>query len=96
MLGLELPPDDGLDAPPLDPDDPPEELGGEEEGREVDWLAQPPIRKAETVATAVTWPATTSTRFHEIPFCIFNSLARDRCTSTITAAAAAQTVRPRS
>lgn len=64
MLGLELPPE-RPEAPPLDPDEPPEELGELGEGRDVDWLAQPPIRKAETAAIAVTSPARTSTRFHE-------------------------------
>lgn len=56
---LELPPEELLEEPPPEeplepdepddpPDEPPDELG--EDGMEEDdcWLAQPPIRKAET------------------------------------------------
>jgi hypothetical protein len=66
MLG-EPPPPPELPAEPLDEDEPPAEPpedGEDGEGMEVDWLAQPPIRNADTVLTAVACTATTSSRFH--------------------------------
>lgn len=68
MLG-ELRPE--LPEPPeelLGREEPEEPPGGDELGDEgIDddcWLAQPPIRNADTALTAVTCAATTSTRFH--------------------------------
>jgi hypothetical protein len=69
LLELLPPPDELLLEPPEEPLEPPEEDGGEDwgcegEGMDEDWPAQPPMRNAETVLTAVTYPATTSNRFH--------------------------------
>jgi hypothetical protein len=75
MLGLlrppppELPPPEDPppeDPPPLDPPEEPLEPGELGEGMEVDedWLAQPPMRKAETVPTAASCAAMASARFH--------------------------------
>lgn len=67
--GMPPPPPDDPDEPD-EPDEPPElegmDEGMEEEGMEElldeDWLAQPPIRNAETVPTAETCAASTSAR----------------------------------
>jgi hypothetical protein len=57
------------ELPPELPELPPEEpLGIEEDGIEEEedcWLGQPPIRKAHTVPTAVTWATTTGNDLRE-------------------------------
>ena len=66
MLEELLPPE--LPEEPLEPEAPPEDEGGEDvgDGADVDcWLAQPPIRNADTAPAAATRAATTIHRYSE-------------------------------
>jgi hypothetical protein len=99
----ELPPGDGRPGelrppPPALPEDPPDEPPPEDDGApgdgievEEDWLAQPPMRSAETALTPATYAAPTSRRFSGCRVFIASPSLPVR--RTRTAAGAAKTVR---
>ena len=59
-----LEPPDEPEDPPEEPEEPPEEPLGmlDEDEEDCCWLAQPPIRKAETELMATQWAAIVSRR----------------------------------